>query len=320
MDDGLVLPQQPVVLERHAVGAGAGDDDEVAFRPEGLLVGRERKPELAEIGGMVGRQDVLPPERGDHARAGPLGEGGECAVGALAADQLAADDERARRPLDQARRFGDRGPARQVRPARPGRGESDRARLPLGHVLRQHDGDGARPAVDGHGEGVGGGGRAVLRAEHLDHALRQRLERRRVVDLLERFAAHLAGGHVADEEHERSRVLLRRVQPDGGVGRARAPGHEGRGRLAGALGVGVGGEGARRFVTSQDEPDPLALPPQLFQDRQIALARYVERHLDAVLHQRPHQGFAAVHPRAPPHRRAESMRPAPPCRARRRGG
>ena len=57
---------------------------------------------------------------------------------------------------------------------------------------------------------------------HRRHPLRHLAEHARVVELLERLAAEVAPRHLADEQDQRRRVLVRGVHADRGVGRARA--------------------------------------------------------------------------------------------------
>ena len=139
---------------------------------------------------------------------------------------------------------------------RPGpAGQRDRERL--GHVLGN--------AVDGI---------------DLPCRFRDTPEHVAVVELLPRFAPTKRPRHLADEEEHRRGVLLRRVDADSGLGRARAAGDEADPGSAGELPVRLRRVRRALLVTARDQADRRVV--QRVEHGQVALARETEREVRAV--------------------------------------
>jgi hypothetical protein len=102
------------------------------------------------------------------------------------------------------------------------------------HVLGQHQHHRAGAALHGGVEGAGhvfGQAVGVVHLAHpLGHAQRAGAEHLAVVQFLEGLAVALVAGHLADEQHQRRRILERGVHADAGIGRPRPAGDEAHAR------------------------------------------------------------------------------------------
>ncbi len=244
---------------------------------------------------MVVVEDVLEAEGAADRDLPVLGEALEVA-GRVGRPAAAADDgERALRTDQQLpellhrlrirMRVG-RHDERQRR-RRGGRGE---------HVLRQGQHHRSRAALHRGAEGA----RHVLRQAvgrlHLAHPLGQAqragAEHLPVVDLLERLAIALVGGHLAHQQDQGRRVLERDVHADAGVGGARPARDEAHAGSARELAVRLGHERRPALVAAGHEADALAVLVEAVERRQEALARHAEHRVDALGDQRLHQGVA----------------------------
>ena len=129
----------------------------------------------------------------------------------------------------------------------------------------------------------------------LEHALGHLAEHLMIIDFLERFAALAAGGHVADEQHQRRGILAGGVNADRGIGCARSAADEACGRAAGQLAIGFGGKSHAAFMAGGNQFDGVARILDRPQDRQVALARYGKSCIDAIVDQSLHNSLAAIH-------------------------
>ena len=92
-------------------------------------------------------------------------------------------------------------------------------------------------------------------ASRLGGPLGEAAERRDLVDLLERLAAADGALDLADDHEHRRRILARRVDADGEVGRADRARPEADRRPSGQLAVGLGHERGRALVAGRDDAD-----------------------------------------------------------------
>ena len=293
MDHEAGLVNHTVIDRRGEVEPGAERKHEVRFRQQGLLIGRERKTERSQIGGVRARHHPLLAEGAEHAHAVGLGECGERLVGALEAHHLTRDRDGTlglRDALGDGTDVVRRG---QHCAARAGLRHRCVVGLAFGYVLRQRDRDRPRPAVHGNGKGFSRRRRNLVRRVGLEHRLGHRPQHAVVVDLLKGLAAPLIRRDLADEEHERYRILACGVDADGRIGGAGPAGYEGDARLAREPGVGAGGEGGTGFVARDDEAEPVLRRPQRLQHGEIALARHAECGIDAVFEKGRDQRVAA---------------------------
>ena len=76
-----------------------------------------------------------------------------------------------------------------------------------------------------------------------------------VVDFLKRFALRMAAGHLADQQHQRRRILERHMDSARRIGGAGGAGDEAHARLPGQLAVGVGHHRRAAFMAADDELD-----------------------------------------------------------------
>ncbi len=129
-------------------------------------------------------------------------------------------------------------------------------------------------------------------AVDLRDPLRHRPEHVPEVDLLERLALDLVGGHLADEQNQRRRVLERGVHADRRVRRARAARDDGDARPAGELAVGVGHVRRAGLVTARDQADRRVV--EAVEHREEALARHAEDDVGAVDDELVDEQLAAV--------------------------
>ena len=150
------------------------------------------------------------------------------------------------------------------------------------NVLGQGDDHRPHPALQGGGEGAFDDLDRAFRALDLGGPFGQAAEHLAVVDLLEGAAAAVGQGDLADEQDHRRRVLMRRMHPDRGMGRARTAGDHADARLAGQLAVGLGHVGGSGLVAAGDDLNLVAHVGEGVEHGQIAFARHAEDAIDAV--------------------------------------
>ena len=98
-----------------------------------------------------------------------------------------------------------------------------------------------------------------------------------VVDFLERLTIDRIAADLAHEHDERCRILCRRVNADGGVRCARAPGDKRYSGAARELADGFRHVRRAAFVAAHDEREPVPYIVERVQNRQKALAGHAER-------------------------------------------
>ena len=119
----------------------------------------------------------------------------------------------------------------------------------------------------------------------LDDPFRDAAEHRAEIDFLERIAAEVLARNLADEEHQRRRILLCRVDRDARVRGARAPRHEAHARPAGQLADRLGHVRGIRLVAARYEPQPIANVVKRIEHVKVAFARDREGQRHALLKQ-----------------------------------
>ena len=92
---------------------------------------------------------------------------------------------------------------------------------------------------------------------------------------------HLAR-HLADEHHERGRILEGRVDTDRCIGCPGSPRHETHARSADQLAIGIGHRGCASFVAADDERNALLAFVKGVQNGQIALSGNAKGPLDTL--------------------------------------
>ena len=150
------------------------------------------------------------------------------------------------------------------------------------HVLGQREHDRAGTARDRRREGARDELGNPLGGVDLEHPLGHAPEHLLVVDLLECLAPAMLARHLTDQQHERRRVLHRRVHAGGGVRRAGTARDHAHAGPAGQLAVGVGGVGGRGLVTAGDHAQAVAMRVEAVEQGEVALAGHAERELDVV--------------------------------------
>ncbi|CAB5035165.1 unannotated protein [freshwater metagenome] len=122
--------------------------------------------------------------------------------------------------------------------------------------------------------------------------LRQRRDKRNVVDLLERPHPPAQGRRTAAKNHDRRLILQRRADRAKAVGNARARCQRGNSRLARDLSPTFGGEGRCLLVAGIDNLDPLLAAAVVDREEVAAGEREQLRH--SVLLEAPRYKAAAV--------------------------
>lgn len=167
----------------------------------------------------------------------------------------AADDQE--RPLGLLQQFLQLGEIVGTR-----RGAFQRNRRDVGRVAQfvedilgdgQHHGTGA--AAGGDMEGLGDHFGDRRRVGDFGGPFGHAAEHGFVVHFLEGFAAALGARHLSDEQHEAGRVLLRRMQADGGMHGAGTAADHADARTAAHSAVGFRHVGGARLVAAGDELD-----------------------------------------------------------------
>ena len=134
-----------------------------------------------------------------------------------------------------------------------------RVRLLVENVFRQDDRHRPRRAGLGEVEGARHRLRRLLRLVHLDHVLGDVGEQAGIVLLLEREPAHVAPLDLADQHHQRGRVVERGVHGHQPVGEAGAARDHGDARPVAHAPVGGGHEARARLVPADRDLDRVAL-------------------------------------------------------------
>ena len=128
-----------------------------------------------------------------------------------------------------------------------------------------------------------------------------------VVDLLERLAIQHPAPDLADQHHERGRVLEGDVQPRRAVGRAGPARHQAHAGSPGELAVGLGHHRRGALLACRHEPDRVPRVVQGVEHGQVALAGHAEDELDALRAQAVDQHVATpsrtAHGQMPPMQR-----------------
>src|SRR3954470_2097910 len=115
-----------------------------------------------------------------------------------------------------------------------------------------------------------------------------------VVDFLEGLALGEFVSDLADEHHHRRGILESGVHADCAVRGSRAARHEKHARLAGELAVRFGHVGGAALLAANHEFQLVAHVVQAVEQRQVAFARYAERHVHALRDERVGEDLPAV--------------------------
>ena len=132
-----------------------------------------------------------------------------------------------------------------------------------------------------------------LRAVDLRCPLRDVTVHLAVIDLLERLAVDHVGADLADQQDQRRGILRRRMDADGGVGRAGPARHEGDAGAAGELAVGLGHVRRAALLPADDERQPVGDVVERIEHGEVAFARHAERVRGALCKQAGDEDFAA---------------------------
>ena len=124
--------------------------------------------------------------------------------------------------------------------------------------------------------------RAGARPVDLRDPLAELRQEAAVVDLLERLAIQHPAADLADQHHERGRVLEGDVQTRRAVGRAGPARDEAHAGSAGELAVGLGHHRRRALLACRDEADRAPRVVQGVEHREVALAGHAEDEVDAL--------------------------------------
>ena len=247
------------------------------------------QPQVADIARVLVVDQILTAERQGDGQVQTVRPAGQIIASLLRPAHPAQDDQRppgGRQPsLDFADRLGGEG--------RPGYGHGDwaiAAAVLFQHVLWQGYHHRAAAAALGDHQGAADHLHRAVGTVDFQHQLGDAAEHLAVVDLLERGAASVAGGDLADEHQHGGAVLFGIVDADAGVagaGTARDHHHAG---AAGQARMRHGHIGGPRLVTAGNHLD-LAVVEQGVDHRQIALARHQKDPIDAIERQGLHQGL-----------------------------
>jgi hypothetical protein len=126
--------------------------------------------------------------------------------------------------------------------------------------------------------------RDALGLVDLRHPFGERAVHLPVVDFLEGLAIDHVAPDLADQQDHRRRILEGDMDARGRVGGAGPAGHHGDAGTPGQLAVGIRHHGRPALLTAGDETDVAV--DQRVQQRQIALPRHAESHLDPMGRQR----------------------------------
>ena len=113
------------------------------------------------------------------------------------------------------------------------------------------------------------------------------------IDLLEGLALGHVARDLADEQDQRGRILMRGMDADRRVGRARPAGDERDAGFAGHLAVGLGHVCHAAFLAADDEVDRVHRVVERVQGCEVALARHAIDGIDAVQLQAVDEDLAA---------------------------
>ena len=226
----------------------------------------------------------MPVGRADHRHGETLGQCGQLRPRLGQGDAVADEDHRALRgeqPIRRARHIGFAGAAAARVEAVPG--------WLLGYLAALHEQvvghvevDRARPAAGHGGCRLTHGEGEHLHPCRLEGALHHRLDdvvevgRMMTVQLLERPAVELRGGHVGGDGEHRRGVGLRHGQRHDQVGRAGAGGGEGGGRPVRDAEEAIGHMRGGLLVARRDQPDPVAPLVERVEQADVAVSADAE--------------------------------------------
>ena len=125
----------------------------------------------------------------------------------------------------------------------------------------------------------------------LNDPLGELAEHAPIVELLLRLALQKRPGHLPHDDHERSRILVRDMEPQAGLAETGRAGNQAQTRLAGELAVGLRHDRRAGFVPAGDNSARITAVVEGVEQADVALARDAERKLDSIPEQRFHQRF-----------------------------
>ena len=238
--------EQRVALRRQLAEPPADDDDEIGGfdARQQFRIGAD-----AEVAGVTGmglvEQRAAAERRGDRQRVflrepgQAIGRGLRPAAAAEQHDRRAGGAEHLREflHLGRSRRGLDRGKRRRI---------VDGDALDQ-HVLGDGDDDRTGPSIGGGVKGARDDLRHARGIVDLGRPFRHRAEHGAIVEFLKGLALAGVARDLADEQHQRGRILARDMDAVGGVGGARAAGDEADARPAGHLADRLRHHGRRRL-------------------------------------------------------------------------
>ncbi len=273
--------QQGVARSRHFAQARSEREHQVGLADALGKLWIDADADITDVIGVAVVEHILGAECAGDGQVVRLDEALQVVARGFGPARATDDDNGALRTAQQPsqRRHLDVGRCRLHGLVTKGIRDVDRARL---HVFGQGEHDRPRTAAGGDLEGARNKLRDALSLVDLRDPLCHRAEHASIVDLLEGFAFGEVVADLADEQDDRGRILERRVNADGRVGRTRATRDEGHTGLTGELGVGVGHERSARLMARDDQLDHLARVVECVEHADIALARHAERVIDAL--------------------------------------
>ncbi len=265
--------KQRVALRRQLAEPAADHDDKVGrfYAFEQLWIGPDA--EIAGIASMGLVEQRTAAERRGHRKriflrkaADGVGRSLRPAAAAEQHDRRAGGAEHVGEflHLGRSRRRLDRRERRRV-----GNGDAlDQ------HVFRQRDDDRARPAIGGGVEGARDDFRHPRRIVDLGRPFGHRAKKRAVVDFLEGLALAGVARDLADEQHQRGRILLRNMDAVRSIGGAGPAGDETDARPAGRLADRLRHHAGAAFLAADGDGQIAVM--EGVEHREIALARHAK--------------------------------------------
>ena len=148
------------------------------------------------------------------------------------------------------------------------------------HVFRQAHDDRARPAIGGGVEGARDDFRHAGRIVDLRRPFGHRAKHGAVVEFLKSLALAHVARYLADEHHQRRRILTRDVDAGRGVGGAGPAGDETHARTAGRLAHRLRHHRGAALLPAHGDGEIAVV--ERIEHREIALARHAEHVAHAV--------------------------------------
>ena len=142
------------------------------------------------------------------------------------------------------------------------------------NIFGQDHGDGARRAGFRQMEGARNRLTRLDRLDHFEHALGDVGQKPRIILFLQRQPANILAFHVANQHHQRCRIMIGGVECDHGIGRPRPAGDQRNpGAAIAHAPIGRGHEARAAFMATDHQIDARKIAQRIRQP-QIAFARH----------------------------------------------